>query len=221
MCAHSAIWLHCFAAVNHGQWVHTLCLLCPGAVWGHWREILPLNQSMLLWCNFQSASWLVLHCTCRNWWFDSFSLGNRAWFHVLHCLCVPPHTSLCWGFLVDMLSIFCCTSNVALCDHVLDSWRCNVAEFLVGFTNGQLDHHNACIVDGGGILWCCYMVGTIGMWSCRHGGTAWIMDGAYATAECCKAFCIVKPAYQDESKCHIRGMYCLLEYDLGALCTIW
>ena len=25
-----------------------------------------------------------------------------------------------------------------------------MAEFLVGFTDGQLDHHNAHIVDGGG-----------------------------------------------------------------------
>ena len=49
------------------------------------------------------------------------------------------------------------TGNVAFCNHILDSWRCNVAKFLVGFTNGQLDHHNACIVDSGGssaaVMW--------------------------------------------------------------------
>ena len=93
-----------------------------------------------------------------------------------------------------------------------------MAKFPVGLADGQLDHCNAGIVDSGGILWCCYTVETIGAWYCRHGATTWVMDGAHATAECCRAFRVVKPAYRDESKCHVRSMYCLLEY--GALCTI-
>ena len=96
-----------------------------------------------------------------------------------------------------------------------------MAKFPVGFTDGQLDHCNACIVDGGWILWCHYMVENIGAWYCCHGMTTWIMDGAHASTECCEAFHFIQPAYQDESKCHIRGMYRLLEYGLGALCTIW
>ena len=211
------IWLHCFAVVNYGQWVHALCLSCPGAMWGHQREILPFNQNMLLWCSFWSASQLVLHCACRNWWFGSFSLGNRAWFCGLHHLCMPPHTSFHWGFRLklvpqvpmDMLSVFCCTSfqflweglpscfglgthlaefrlwlrvkldtgNVAHCDHVLDSWRCDVAEFLVGFTDGEW------------VLCCCYMVETVGAWNCCNGATTQITDGAHATAECQSILC--------------------------------
>ena len=109
---------------------------------------------------------------------------------------------------------------MALCDRVLDSRRCDVTEFPVHFADGQLDHCNARIVDSGGILWCCYKVEAVGTWYCRHGMTAQIMDGAHATAECCGAFCVVQLAYRDEGKCHIRGMYCLLEYGLGALCTV-
>ena len=112
------------------------------------------------------------------------------------------------------------TGNVTLCNHVLDSWRCNVAEFLVGFTDGQLDHHNAHIVDSWGVLHCCYAVETIGAWNCCHGVTAQITDGAHVTAECHRTFCVVKLAYRVECKCHIWGMYCLLEYGLGALCTV-
>ena len=92
------IWLCHFAVVNHGQWVHTLCLSCPGAVWGHQREILPLNQSVLLWCDFQSVSWLLLHRACSNWSFGSFLLWPRRCFIPLHCLCIPPHMSFHWGF---------------------------------------------------------------------------------------------------------------------------
>ena len=90
----------------------------------------------------------------------------------------------------------------------------------MGFTDGQLDHRNVRIVDSGGILWCSYMVEAIGAWYCRHGATAQITDGAHATAECCGAFHVIHLAYRDEGKCHIRGMYRLLEYGLGALCTI-
>ena len=54
-----------------------------------------------------------------------------------------------------------------------------MAEFLVGFANDQLDHRNAHIVDSGGILWCCYMVETIGTRNCHHGVTAQVMDGAH------------------------------------------
>ena len=96
MCAFCIQLCH-LAVVSHGQWVHTSCLSCPGAMWGHWREIHPLNWSVSLWCNFQSVSWWVPHCTCINWWFGSSLLGNRAWFHRLHHLCMLPHTSFCWG----------------------------------------------------------------------------------------------------------------------------
>ena len=67
---------------------------------------------------------------------------------------------------------------------------------------------------------CCYAVETIGTQNCHHGATAWITDGAHATTECHGAFHIIKLAYQNECKCHIWGMYCLLDYGLGVLCTI-
>ena len=112
------------------------------------------------------------------------------------------------------------TGNLALCNLILDSYRCDVAKFPVGFTDSQLDHHNACIVDSGGLLHCCYMVEAIGAQNCHHGATTWIMDGTHASTECCRAFHPIKPAYQNECECHIQGVYCLLEYGLGALHTI-
>ena len=230
-------------------------------MWGHWREILPLNQSVLLWCNFQSVSQLVLHCACRNQWFGSFCLEIELGFVgcIIYARChiqisaealdwswspqVPVYTLsvfhcasfwFLWEGLLGCFGLGTClaefrlwlgvkldTGNVALCDCVLDSWRCNVAKFPVGFADGQLDHRNARIVDSRRIIWCCYTVETIGTWYCCHGVTTWVMDGAHATTEYCRAFCIIQLAYQDESKCHVRGMYCLLEYGLGVLCTIW
>ena len=91
----------------------------------------------------------------------------------------------------------------------------------MGFTDSQLDHHNAHVVDGGGLLCCCYIVEAIGAQNCCHDVTTRVLDGAYAFTECHGAFCVIKPAYQNESECHIQGMYCLLEYGLGALCTVW
>ena len=55
---------------------------------------------------------------------------------------------------------------MAFCDCILDSHRCDVAEFPVGFTDSHLYHHNACIVDGKGFSCCCYMVEAIGIWDC-------------------------------------------------------
>ena len=119
-----------FCCCNHGHGVHALCLSCPGAVWGHRREILPLDQSMLLWCNFWSASQLVAHCTCMNQWFDSFSLGNRAQFCGLHCLCALPHMNFCWGFGLKLVPTgpSGCALHISLCEFPIPLGR--VAELL-------------------------------------------------------------------------------------------
>ena len=105
--------LHHFSVASPGWWVHILGLSCPGAMWGHWREILPLNWSMLPWCDCWFMSQWALYHTYRNQWFGSPSLGNRAQFCRSHHLCMLLHTSFHWGFRLQFVSIG--SSGHALC----------------------------------------------------------------------------------------------------------
>ena len=107
------IWLHHFAAANHGQ---LSSHFVPLMFWCHVRSLernSPPQWSMLLWCDFWSVSWWVLHRACRNQWFGSSSLGNRMWFCGLHHLCVLPCTSFHWGFRLKQVPTG--PSGCALC----------------------------------------------------------------------------------------------------------
>ena len=70
-----------------------------------------------------------------------------------------------------------------------------MTKFPVGFTDSQLDHCYACVVNSRGLLHCCYAVEAIGGWDCHHGVTTRVSGDAHAAAECCGAFHIVEPAY--------------------------